>query len=104
MKTCLLRTLSKFVASRKLTILGFGRTDALKERREKGRKGKRAKGERGAVVEKKLSLEERRREKKRAQTREKKRDLIRREKRRTWQMLPAKETPLVQAGGSWEEE
>lgn len=46
MKTCLLRTLSKFVASRKLTILGFGRTDALKERREKGRKGKRAKGER----------------------------------------------------------
>lgn len=39
--TCLdvlLRTLSKFVASRKLTILGFGRTDAPKEG-EKGRKG-----------------------------------------------------------------
>lgn len=61
--TCLdvlLRTLSKFVASRRLTILAFGK-NGCSQRGGKGKKrGRRAKDERDAVMEKKLSAGERR--------------------------------------------
>lgn len=49
----LLRALSKFIASRKLTILGSGRTDALKGR-EKGRKGEEGKRREGCRWWKKI--------------------------------------------------